>query len=102
MKTELVEPMEIVFGLVHDFSKDPEQTLPHTVQELEKARYAIADAAGGRQVKDLNGAYQKMWDALEAAREEFIPEGDPDHDEEWEEVCNAMDTIKRVLEVETN
>jgi hypothetical protein len=31
-----------------------------------------------------------IWQALEAYRDEVIPEGKPSHDEEWDDICTAM------------
>jgi len=46
-----------------------------------------------------------VWRALEAYRENCIPEGDPDYDREWSDICSAMSWIREALglpcEVET-
>jgi len=41
-----------------------------------------------------------IWDALEAYREDLIPEGDPQYDEIWSDVCTAMAWIQEDLGVE--
>jgi len=41
-----------------------------------------------------------IWDALYAYREDLIPEGDPQYDEIWSDVCTAMAWIQEDLGVE--
>jgi len=40
-----------------------------------------------------------IWDALHAYREDLIPEGDPQYDEIWSDVCTAMAWIQEDLNV---
>jgi hypothetical protein len=42
-----------------------------------------------------------IWEALHSYRETTIPEGDQDHDHEWDEICTAMAWIAEELGVET-
>jgi hypothetical protein len=40
-----------------------------------------------------------VWDALEAYREDLIPEGDEQFDEIWDDICTAMAVIQENLKV---
>ena len=40
-----------------------------------------------------------IWDALHAYREDLIPEGDPQYDEIWSDICTAMACIQEDLGV---
>lgn len=42
----------------------------------------------------------QVWAALWEYREKQIPEGDSEHDEEWDALCTAMAWIKEELNVE--
>lgn len=48
-------------------------------------------------MNDLNQAISTVWEALEAYREFLIPEGNPDHDKIWDEVCSSMSIITEQL-----
>ena len=40
---------------------------------------------------DLDSQFGAIWRALEAYREDCIPEGqDPQYDEEWSDICTVM------------
>lgn len=41
-----------------------------------------------------------IWEALQAFREDCIPECDPTHDEQWDDICTAMAWISEELGVE--
>ena len=38
-----------------------------------------------------------IWAALESHRENCIPEGDPQHDAEWDDICTAMAWVKETI-----
>ena len=40
-----------------------------------------------------------LWDALGNHRETCIPEGDPEYDAEWDDICTAMAWIAEELDV---
>lgn len=40
-----------------------------------------------------------VWDALHSFREDLIPEGDEMFDEQWSDICEAMDLIHDVLDI---
>lgn len=42
----------------------------------------------------------QVWAALWEYREKQIPEGDSEHDEEWDDLCTAMAWILEELNVE--
>ena len=46
---------------------------------------------------DLNEQIAIIWQALEAYRDDLIPEGDPSYDEEWNDICTAMAVIQEEL-----
>jgi len=41
---------------------------------------------------------ETIWSALAGYREDCIPEGTPEHDEEWSDICTAMAWITEDLE----
>jgi hypothetical protein len=47
---------------------------------------------------DLDSILETIWHGLEGYRENCIPEGDKNYDEEWGEICTAMAWIKEDLE----
>lgn len=38
-----------------------------------------------------------VWAALHSHRENCIPEGTPEYDEEWDEICTAMAWVREEL-----
>ena len=46
---------------------------------------------------DIQDAIKTVWLALEGYRENCIPEGDADYDEEWSDICTAMAVIQEDL-----
>lgn len=46
---------------------------------------------------DIKDALKTVWQALEAYRDDLIPEGDPSYDEEWNDICTAMAVIEEDL-----
>ncbi len=40
-----------------------------------------------------------IWPALECYREACAPEGKPEHDQEWDEICTAMAWIREALDL---
>jgi len=40
----------------------------------------------------------RIWEVLHTYREDSIPEGIDNNDEEWDDVCYAMARIKEILE----
>ena len=51
---------------------------------------------------DVKEQLQTVWAALEAYRSDLIPEGDPDYDEKWNNICTAMAVISEDLEALQN
>ena len=49
---------------------------------------------------DINDAIKTVWLALEGYREHVAPEGSPEHDEAWDDVCTAMAVICEYLGVD--
>jgi len=49
---------------------------------------------------DMKEQLNTVWDALEAYREDLIPEGDEQFDEIWDDICTAMAFIQENLKVE--
>lgn len=47
---------------------------------------------------DLDSILETIWNALEGYRENCIPEGNPEYDAEWGDVCTAMAWITEDLE----
>lgn len=47
---------------------------------------------------NLEAILETVWLGLEGYRENCIPEGDKQYDEEWGEICTAMAWIKEDLE----
>ena len=47
---------------------------------------------------DINQQLAIVWAALEAYRADLIPEGDPDYDEQWDDICTAMAVIEEDLQ----
>lgn len=47
---------------------------------------------------DLESILDTVWQALEGYRENCIPEGNPDYDNEWSDICTAMAWIEEDLE----
>jgi hypothetical protein len=39
---------------------------------------------------DTNSHISVIWDALMAFREDCIPEGSDNHDQQWNDICTAM------------
>jgi hypothetical protein len=48
---------------------------------------------------DLQSMLDTIWQGLEGYRENCIPEGDKQYDEEWNEICTAMAWITEDLEI---
>jgi hypothetical protein len=46
---------------------------------------------------DTSAQLNLIWGALESYRETLIPEGDPDWDDEWSDICTAMEWITEDL-----
>ena len=40
-----------------------------------------------------------IWDALFCYRENSIPEGEPQYDEQWSDICTTMHKIEEELEI---
>jgi hypothetical protein len=49
---------------------------------------------------DIKQQIEIIWDALEAYREDLIPEGDEQFDEIWDDICTAMAFIQENLKAE--
>jgi hypothetical protein len=49
---------------------------------------------------DIKEQLNIVWDALEAYREDLIPEGDDQFDAIWDDICTAMAVITEDLKVE--
>ena len=47
---------------------------------------------------DVESMLEAIWQGLEGYRENCIPEGDKQYDEEWSEICTAMAWITEDLE----
>ncbi len=45
---------------------------------------------------------ETIWDALHMARENCIPESDPDYDNQWNDICEAMAWLTESLGLELN
>ena len=49
---------------------------------------------------ELIKSLSSVWDVLDMAREDCIPEGrDESYDEQWDEVCEAMAKIHEALNI---
>ena len=46
---------------------------------------------------DLNSMFATIWEALEGYRENCIPEGNIDYDNQWGDICTAMAWIEEDL-----
>ena len=51
---------------------------------------------------DTRAQLDLIWEALFAYREDLIPEGDPNYDEQWNEICTAMHWISEDLNIREN
>ena len=51
---------------------------------------------------DLPKEFEIVWDALHAFREDLIPEGEEMYDDQWGEICTAMNRITESLCYELN
>jgi len=49
---------------------------------------------------DIQDAIKTVWLALEGYRAHVVPEGSPENDEAWDDVCTAMAVIAEDLGVE--
>ena len=49
---------------------------------------------------DTEAILETIWQALEGYRENCIPEGEAQYDEQWSEICTAMAWIAEDLEIE--
>jgi len=47
---------------------------------------------------NMESILETIWQGLEGYRENCIPEGDKQYDEEWGEICTAMAWIQEDLE----
>lgn len=47
---------------------------------------------------DLDESLEVVWEALHAYREDLIPEGDENYDEQWNDICTAMAWITEALD----
>lgn len=45
---------------------------------------------------------ETIWDALQSHRENCIPEGVPEYDDQWSDICTAMAWIEESLGVNDN
>lgn len=43
---------------------------------------------------------ETVWDVLAMAREDLIPEGVPEYDDQWSDVCTAMAWIQEALNID--
>jgi hypothetical protein len=43
---------------------------------------------------------ETIWDALHMARENCIPESDPDYDDQWNDICESMAWLTESLGLE--
>jgi hypothetical protein len=48
---------------------------------------------------DTQAILETIWQALEGYRENCIPEGNSDYDDQWSDICTAMAWISEDLEV---
>jgi hypothetical protein len=46
---------------------------------------------------DLDSILETIWQALEGYRENCIPEGQADYDDQWSDICTAMAWIQEDL-----
>lgn len=46
---------------------------------------------------DYPAEFQIIWNALHAYREDLIPEGDDNYDEQWDEICTAMSRLREAV-----
>ena len=51
---------------------------------------------------DINDAIKTVWLALEGYREHVAPEGSPENDEAWNDVCTAMAVICEDLGIDND
>lgn len=61
----------------------------------------IEHLTGGKKMLrsgDVEGMLDVVWEALFSYRENCIPEGTKEYDEEWSDICTAMAWIKEDLE----
>ncbi len=42
---------------------------------------------------------EAIWEALHTFRHDCAPEGNPEHDRQWEEICTAMAWIREALDL---
>ena len=49
---------------------------------------------------DTRSHIETIWYALQSHRETCIPEGTPEYDEEWDDICTAMAWIQEDLDCE--
>jgi hypothetical protein len=49
---------------------------------------------------DINDAIKTVWLALEGYRQHVAPEGTPENDDAWDDVCTAMAVIQEDLGVD--
>lgn len=47
---------------------------------------------------DINEQVAIIWEALYALRDDLIPEGDPNYDEQWNNICCAMAVIQEEID----
>lgn len=53
----------------------------------------------GLKMHDTKQQIDIIWDALEAYRSDLIPEGDPQFDAIWDDICTSMAVIEENLKV---
>lgn len=46
---------------------------------------------------NIDSILDTIWDALQAYREDCIPESDPTYDDQWGDICTAMAWIEEDL-----
>jgi hypothetical protein len=52
--------------------------------------------------QDPSSWLETIWDALHSHRENCIPEGTPQYDDEWSDICTAMAWITEELGLDSS
>lgn len=68
-------------------------------EEIEESRQII-DTENPAHMLDTVANLRVIWAALEAVREDLLPEGDESYDAQWDEITSAMASITEELGIE--
>lgn len=92
---KVIEPLVKAFTLLEP--NQDKRDISDAMTYIDQALVILERKKTPLKSNDLDSILETIWIALEGYRENCIPEGNSDYDEEWGEICTAMAWIEEDL-----